>query len=152
MLDDVERAERRREAKQKYKRSEKGKASIVRYRKSAANKAAQKRYQVKYRQSDLFAAARKRYLLSDKGKAMKVVDSAKRRVNCRDLDEFDAFVLKEAARLRILRSKTTGFSWDIDHITPVSRGGSSAHSNIQVVPASWNRTKSNKHSQRFFAA
>jgi len=46
--------------------------------------------------------------------------------------------------------KALGTSWHIDHITPMSKGGLTTYDNLQVVPAFWNRQKSNKHSERFF--
>jgi len=67
------------------------------------------------------------------------------------LDEFSKFVLREAVRLRKLRESVTGTKWHVDHIQPVSKGGIGTFDNIQVVPALWNRQKSNKHSERFFA-
>lgn len=67
------------------------------------------------------------------------------------LDDFSKFVLREAVHLRKLREVSTGFKWHVDHIHPVSKGGVGAFDNIQVVPALWNRQKSNKHSERFFA-
>lgn len=67
------------------------------------------------------------------------------------LDDFSKFVLREAVHLRKLREGSTGVKWHVDHIHPVSKGGVGAFDNIQVVPALWNRQKSNKHSERFFA-
>lgn len=69
----------------------------------------------------------------------------------RQLDDFSKFVLREAVRLRNLRETVTGGKWHVDHIHPVSKGGVGTFDNIQVVPALWNRQKSNKHTERFFA-
>ena len=73
----------------------------------------------------------------------------KRRSNNIFLNEFDKFVLNEAVRLAKLRKTLSGTDWHVDHIVPVSKGGSNKYDNIQVVPALWNRQKSNKHSNRF---
>jgi hypothetical protein len=67
------------------------------------------------------------------------------------LGEFDSFVLGEAVSLVRLRGQLTGGQWHVDHIVPVSKGGTSLSDNLQVVPASWNRKKSNKHTELFFA-
>jgi hypothetical protein len=68
-----------------------------------------------------------------------------------NLNDFEFWVLQEAAELARLRKVVVGGDWHIDHIVPVSKGGTSQPHNIQVVPAKWNRQKSNKHSERFFA-
>ena len=67
------------------------------------------------------------------------------------LNQFDAWVLKEAVELTRLRKQVCGGEWHVDHIIPVSKGGLCTHDNLQVVPAYWNRSKSNKHTERFFA-
>ena len=68
----------------------------------------------------------------------------------KSLDEFSAFVLEEAVALTRLRNKLCSGKWHVDHIVPVSRGGTSSYDNLQVVPALWNRSKSNKHCGEFF--
>jgi len=69
----------------------------------------------------------------------------------KSLNEFDSWILREAVELAKLRKKLCGGEWHVDHIIPVSKGGLCTHENLQVVPACWNRSKSNKHSERFFA-
>lgn len=79
-------------------------------------------------------------------------DRAYRRTLERDLPEFDRWVLWEARKLAALREEMTGMPWHVDHVVPVTKGGTSRYQNIQVVPASWNIKKSNRHTNRFFAA
>lgn len=76
---------------------------------------------------------------------------SKRRSLSRELSVDDFWVLQEAVLLAQLRETMVGGKWHVDHIIPVSKGGTSSPDNLQVVPAYWNRKKSNKHSERFFA-
>ena len=41
-------------------------------------------------------------------------------------------------------SKCLGISHDVDHIVPLSLGGSHCHRNLQVIPASWNYRKQDR--------
>jgi len=68
------------------------------------------------------------------------------------LSELDWFVLLEAQRLSKLRENMLGTKWHVDHIIPVSLGGTNEYTNIQVVPAAWNLKKGNRNSDRFFDA
>ena len=60
--------------------------------------------------------------------------------------ELDKFVEKEMYELAQIRTKQTGFNWEVDHIQPLSKGGKHAIDNLQVVPADWNRSKGNRNS------
>jgi hypothetical protein len=82
-------------------------------------------------------------------KAIKAVVVAKKRTLDKIMTEFDKFAYKEAYKLRIMREKTFNNFWHIDHTIPVSKGGTNAYDNIEVVPAIWNIVKSNNHSDRF---
>ena len=147
---------------------EKVKATRDAYDKSPAGKESKKRCEARYKASGkrgdaekrrslvpLSKArknARKKWAASDEGKAYRAAMTAYRRSIVRDLDEFNKFVLIEAYRLAKERSMIFGYQWEVDHIVPVSRGGLSVAGNLQVVPASWNRKKSNKHANKFFGA
>ena len=48
-----------------------------------------------------------------------------------------------------LLSTLTGIKWQVDHTKPISKGGLHHPSNMQVVPASWNASKRNFHSERW---
>jgi hypothetical protein len=61
--------------------------------------------------------------------------------------ELDDFVVEMAMRLIKQRTEMIGGQWQLDHIVPLNHAAASglhnAH-NLQVVPARWNRSKSNK--------
>ena len=135
-------------------RNEKQKEARRRYEMSDKGKAARKRHEANY------VASGKRAIVEAK-RAEKPVSAARkqarlkyqlvRRSGEKMLDDFSSWILMEAIQLAKLREKLCGGSWHVDHIVPVSQGGQSTHDNIQVVPAYWNRSKSNKHTGRFFA-
>lgn len=74
--------------------------------------------------------------------------AAKRR-QCPDWDrELTDLTAREASRLARMRSSMFGFKWDVDHIVPIcgkNVSGFHVWSNLQVIPATVNRAKSNKH-------
>jgi len=58
----------------------------------------------------------------------------------------NGFFISEAYELAQLRTKITGIPWEVDHIIPVKSNhvcGLHVEHNLQVVPASWNRSKKN---------
>jgi len=128
-------------AKKKYYASEKGKAQ--KRKEEAAYRATGGRVEAEKRRAEK--------PLSEARKAARLRYQLMRRAGERVLDAFDAWVLAEAISLAKLREQLCGSKWHVDHITPVSKGGRCNHDNIQVVPAYWNRSKSNKHTGHFFA-
>jgi len=128
-------------AKQKYYSSEKGKLQKLKeeqaYRASGRRVASEKR--------------RAEQPVSDARKQVRLRYQLMRRSGEQALSPFDAWVLREAVALARLRKQVCGGEWHVDHIVPVSKGGLCTHDNLQVVPGFWNRTKSNKHTERFFA-
>lgn len=62
--------------------------------------------------------------------------------------ELDDLVFSEAFNLAQARTKTTGIKWEVDHAVPLAgRNVCGLHvwNNIQVIPMSMNRRKSNRH-------
>jgi len=96
--------------------------------------------------------AKARWEKSAKGKLYRAVARALRRSLTKNLTELDKFCLSEAYRLCKLREKQTNMKWEVDHIVPISKGGTNKYSNIQVVPAVWNRRKYNTNTKKFFGA
>jgi len=46
-------------------------------------------------------------------------------------------------------SKITDVKWEVDHIRPLSKGGTHSLDNLQIVPATWNRAKQNFNEERW---
>lgn len=138
-------------AKRKYYASKKGKAckrrEEVAYVASGGRAAAELRRSARPI-SEARKAARKRW--SQDNKVYWAAVRSKRRSLEKELSDDDFWVLQEAVTLARLREKMLGGTWHVDHVIPVSKGGTAHPENLQVVPASWNRQKSNKHSEWFF--
>ena len=146
-------------------RTEAQKAARKRYEQSDKGKAAKRRHEAAYAASGGRAATearRAKQPLSEARKAARVrwskanaiywaASRSRRRALDRELSVDDFWVLQEAVSLARLREQLVGGRWHVDHIVPVSKGGTSHPNNLQVVPAYWNRKKSNKHAERFFA-
>jgi len=141
-----------REAKRKYYSSEKGKAQ--KRKEDAAYVTSGGRAKAESRRSNLpVSEARKaaRARWSKANSSYWAATRSRRRALEKSLSLDDFWILQEAVLLARLREKMVGGQWHVDHIIPVSKGGTSLPDNLQVVPADWNRKKSNKHSERFFA-
>ena len=109
----------------------------------------------KHRETPITPAQKKAKALwekSKKGKLYRAIARVKRRALLKRLSELDKFCLAEAYRLCKLREKYTNMKWEIDHIVPISKGGTNKYYNIQVVPAVWNRRKYNTNTDKFFGA
>lgn len=62
--------------------------------------------------------------------------------------ELDELVMREALHLTALREACTGFKWEVDHIIPLAGKlvcGLHVAANIQVIPMTENRRKSNQY-------
>ena len=46
-------------------------------------------------------------------------------------------------------SEITDIKWEVDHIRPLSKGGTHSLDNLQIVPATWNRAKQNFNEERW---
>ena len=106
-------------------------------------------YRVKNK--DKVAAWKKKW--SDNNKDKKCVSSANRRAlkfrATIRLTELDKFVIDEMYSLAKLKTEQTGFSWHVDHIKPLTKGGLHKPTNLQVVPASWNLSKGNRSEDKW---
>jgi hypoxanthine phosphoribosyltransferase len=140
-----------RAAKRKYYQSEKGK--IQKRKEENAYVASGGRAKAEARRalkplSESRKAAKAKW--AKENKSYFTAQRSLRRSLERNLSELDYLVLYEAVDLAKRRKELTGYDWHVDHIIPVSKGGLTTADNLQVVPAKWNRSKSNKHTQRFW--
>lgn len=145
------RSEQQKEARRKYEASEKGKTAKKRH--EAAYKASGGRAKTEERRKALpLSLARKaaRVKWANANKDYFTASRSLRRSLERNLTELDRFVLLEAVSLARLREQVVGGKWHVDHVIPVSKGGLCSADNLQVVPAVWNRRKSNIHTDKFF--
>ena len=142
-------------AEYRKKHPEKAKESKRKYYSSEAGKMQKRKEDRAYILSGGRALAEKRRAekpLSEARIQSRLRYSNRKRSSEKQLCEFDLFVLAEAVDLMRLRNKTKccGTRWHVDHVIAIANGGSSKHDNLQVVPAKWNQSKSNKHSKRLF--
>jgi hypothetical protein len=96
---------------------------------------------------------KKKYKMSDKGRISSTVNDAKRRSAQLKrtpawLTETDLWMIEQAYELSALRTKLLGFSWHVDHVIPLQGkyvSGLHVPTNFQVIPATENLRKANKH-------
>ena len=114
-------------------------------------------YNKAYRKANLekIADYNKAYYAANKG----TMNACAKKYKLAKLKQIPKWVTKEELiyisnlyREAQLRTKVTGFNWDVDHIIPLSKGGRHCLTNLQIVPASWNRSKGNRNELRFIYA
>tara|TARA_B110000483_G_scaffold107536_1_gene131217 strand:+ start:196 stop:666 length:471 start_codon:yes stop_codon:yes gene_type:complete len=99
-----------------------------------------------------YAAARARYRKDSKD--VVYANNAERRAKkfkaTIPMQQAEKEGIKELYKIAIDAKKTTGYSWEVDHIIPLSKGGFHKLTNLQVVPATWNREKNNRNSDTYW--
>jgi hypothetical protein len=112
-----------------------------------AIKAADREYYAQNRETIL---ARKREYDAanpDKRRALK----AKRRATKRDATPDDACLatIGNVYAIAAALSERTDEDWHVDHTVPLARGGLHHEDNLQIVPAQWNLSKKDTHTDRW---
>jgi len=137
------------DAQLKHSRTEKRKVWTINYQQTDAYKA----YQDAYKKEGKRAKVQSRYKKSDKGKAKNNVYLSQRRVKERGffskMTQDEKLLLKRFYEWRVRIQKKLGIKFNVDHIIPLSVGGTHHPSNLQVVPAKWNQSKHNRNTDRW---
>ena len=81
-------------------------------------------------------------------------DNAMRRLQRKNVESLMTKEDKEnwanLVKIRNDATKLFGYAWHIDHIIPLSKGGTNKADNLQVVPATWNLKKRNSNQDLFW--
>jgi hypothetical protein len=137
------------------------KAKVKKYRYENPDKVAATAKAYRERNSDNIAKKVRQWRSENKDKVKNYIDCnkdkfaakyAKRRARKlaavpKWTDELDELILLEASNLAMLRTKSTGISWHVDHMIPLAAKnacGLHVGINCQVIPAYLNIRKSNK--------
>lgn len=146
---------RRKMRKKAYLKTEKGRAirRAIKKRYIQNNphaKEARKVWRRRWDKTEKGREAQRRKNRSLSQRSLLALKDARKRALEKEMTDFDKFVFKEAYALKQLRKETLNTLWHIDHTIPISKGGTNAYNNIEVVPARWNLDKSNRHTEKFF--
>ena len=97
--------------------------------------------------------AKIRYRRSDKGKITARHSSSKRRAIERkakvNLTEYEEGEIKQIYAHAVRVSNKLQIPFEVDHIVPLTKGGLHHPSNLQIAPASWNRSKRDRNTERW---
>jgi hypothetical protein len=94
-----------------------------------------------------------KYYKSTKGKARSRYYNSQRRTKQREASKQNSLkdkkIIQHYYTWSVRLENKLGIKFHVDHIVPVSKGGLHHHSNLQVVPASWNISKHNRNTERW---
>ena len=121
-----------------------------------ANKDKQKEYYKVYRLNNLDKEVirNKAWALNNPDK--KRAKHSLRRARVKKVNDIktlaDRKQLVDLFKQALKREEETGYGWHVDHTIPITKGGRHCLTNLQVVPASWNLSKGNRHERKFVYA
>lgn len=107
-----------------------------------------------YREANKEAISAQRKVYAKENKVKILISNAKYRLLKVNAEAEMSDAEKENyANLVAIRDEATalfGYAWHIDHTIPLSKGGTNAIDNLEVVPALWNEAKNNRNSDSFW--
>ena len=136
-----------RKAKNKYKKTDKGKTTEAKYLATEKSALSIKRYRSSDKGRKKNLEKQKKFRKTNKGKANSQKQNAKRRAIKKKASTKLTFteeqLIKQYYNHSVRLKNKLGIEFHVDHIVPLSLGGLHHPSNLQVVPARWNVRKNN---------
>ena len=152
----LKKSERVLEYNREWKRKNRTKMLAQRKLYREANKDKQKEYYKVYRLNNLDKEVirNKAWALNNPDK--KRAKHSLRRARVKKVNDIktlaDRKQLVDLFKQALKREEETGYGWHVDHTIPITKGGRHCLTNLQVVPASWNLSKGNRHERKFVYA
>lgn len=142
-----------RTAKNKYKKTNKGKVAEANYLATEKSALRVKRYSSSVKGRKKSCEIQKKFYKTDKGKANSLKQGAKRRAIKKkastNLTYTEEQLIKQYYNYSVRLKNKLGVEFHVDHIVPLSRGGLHHPFNLQVVPARWNMRKHNTNKEQW---
>jgi hypothetical protein len=142
-----------RKAKNKYKKTDKGKTTEAKYLATEKSDLRIKRYTCSDKGRKRKRENQKKFYKTDKGKVNSLKRGAKRRARKKKASTKLTFAEEQLIRQYYNHSvrlkNKLGIDFHVDHIVPLSLGGLHHPSNLQVVPAVWNMRKHNNNTDQW---
>ena len=121
-----------------------------------ANKDKQKEYYKVYRLNNLDKEVIRNKVWALNNPDKKRAKHSLRRARVKKVNDIktlaDRKQLVDLFKQALKREEETGYGWHVDHTIPITKGGRHCLTNLQVVPASWNLSKGNRHERKFVYA
>jgi hypothetical protein len=136
-----------------FNRSEQEKIRKEKWRTSEKGKDYYKKYKTEYQKTPKMKKYMAEWFRSDKGKELQRYHAGKKRAiklkASEGLTKEHEGVIKQIYAHCARISQKLQIPFEVDHIVPLSIGGLHHPNNLQIAPASWNRSKHNRNTERW---